>query len=310
MVRAAMASAQGSHMNIHIRAENPHAIDVAFHWIRERERIRIKKERGEQPPYTDDPILRDWRFCNVRREDDRVTRWIAANIRRPFSHHPALWFMLGIGRWINWPDTLAALIASETAWPSSPAFSCVALGEALQTRMDSGEKTFGGAYKIDAPKTKGQSKAAYVAEDVLAPLWDDSDRFARHFAQKPSLRETHYLIKNRYAHWGHFMTYQAVVDMRFTPLLRRAPDVRTWCAAGPGTMRGLNRLASRAVNRVLDQHVALRELTGLYERIELETGVSVDLSDVPNICCEVDKYLRVTNGEGTTRAKYVPGRGC
>jgi len=43
--------------------------------------IRIKKEGGERPPWTHDPILRDAYFTNVHREDDRVTRWIAKHWR-------------------------------------------------------------------------------------------------------------------------------------------------------------------------------------------------------------------------------------
>lgn len=39
------------------------------------------------------------------------------------------------------------------------------------------------------------------------------------------------------------------------------------------------------------------------------TGVSMDFSDVPNILCETDKYLRVKLGEGTPRARYVLSRG-
>src|SRR2546423_1636561 len=45
-------------------------------WISERTAIHTKKEAGHPPPWTDDPVLREWSFCNVRREDDRVTRWI------------------------------------------------------------------------------------------------------------------------------------------------------------------------------------------------------------------------------------------
>ena len=47
------------------------------------------------------------------------------------------------------------------------------------------------------------------------------------------------------------MAYQAVVDMRFTALLADAPDVATWAAAGPGTMRGLNRLHGRPVDALI-----------------------------------------------------------
>ena len=40
-----------------------------------------------------------------------------------------------------------------------------------------------------------------------------------------------------------------------------------------------------------------------------ETGVVVDFSDVPNMLCETDKYLRVKLGEGRPRALYVQERG-
>lgn len=64
--------------------------DWAVHWIIEREKIRIKKETGEPFPWTEDPILKAYRFCNVRREDDTVTKWIAENIRKPYEKHRML----------------------------------------------------------------------------------------------------------------------------------------------------------------------------------------------------------------------------
>ena len=91
--------------------------DIAVHWIKERESIRIRKESNAPYPWTDDPILRDYRFCCVRREDDRVTKWIDANVRRPFQNNPNLWLMLCVCRIVNWPDTLAELISTPRAFP-------------------------------------------------------------------------------------------------------------------------------------------------------------------------------------------------
>ena len=74
-----------------------------LYFIGERERIRIRRANGEPPPWTDDPILREWSFCNVRREDDRVTRWIAEDWRVPHVDDPDLWFAMVIARFVNWP---------------------------------------------------------------------------------------------------------------------------------------------------------------------------------------------------------------
>jgi len=279
-----------------------------FYWVREREQIRLRKEMQlDRASWTVDPILSTYRFCNVRREDDRGTIWIRENIRDRFAGHPHLWLMLCIGRQINWPDTLADMIGMG-AWPDRPAFSPDRITEVLNRRKEEGKKIYTGAYMISAPSTKGADKQTYIAETVIGALWSRRDVFAKHFAGMPTLQRTHELI-TRSNGWGPFMAYQAVVDMRFTGLLSGACDIAYWAAAGPGTLRGLNRLHGRPVDAGLGQAQALSEMRAIYEVVETETRVAMDFSDVPNILCETDKYLRVKNGEGKPRALYVPGRG-
>src|SRR5712664_3381391 len=108
------------------------ALDNCLHWVRDRESVRVRKEAGQPFPWTDDPIIAKYRFCNVRREDDRVTIWIRENIRKRFAGHRHLWFMLCAARQINWPPTLSALIDDYTnAWPSYSGFTPRAMGVAL-----------------------------------------------------------------------------------------------------------------------------------------------------------------------------------
>jgi len=180
--------------------------------------------------------------------------------------------------------------------------------ELLNARKCGNEKIYTGAYMISAPAQKGADKQSYICETVIGDLWRRRDVFAKHFAGVPSLRRTHELIM-RSNGWGQFMAYQAVVDMRFTALLQHAGDALTWAAAGPGTLRGLNRIYGRPLDCALSQEQALREMRMIYEIVESATGVAMDFSDVPNILCETDKYLRVKNGEGKPRALYVAGRG-
>lgn len=276
-------------------------------WIRERESVRLKRERGEPHPWTDDPVIGKYRFCNVRREDDRVTIWVRENIREPYADHPNLWFMLGLARWINWPGTLSEL-QREGWWPDCIDFSPDMLERALTIRANRGDKVFTGAYTINAPSTKGASKIDYVAKTVLGEPWKKRTAISDVFGGRLgplTLRAAHASL-SKYQGWGAFMSYQVVVDMRFTRYLREASDRMEWAAAGPGTMRGLNRLAGRRVDLAIDQGRALSEMRAIYRTIQDETGVAMDFSDVPNILCETDKYLRVLNGEGAPRALYKP----
>lgn len=278
-----------------------------WYWVKEREQIRIRKESGAPQPWTDDPILRTYRFCNVRREDDRGTVWIRENIREPFADHPNLWFMLCIARQINWPATLEELISKE-AWPSNPAFKPAMISKVLMDRKARGEKVYTGAYMISAPSIKGANKQEFIAENVLGNVWN----YKQHWTPKQFYQELQgaHAWLMQFKGWGPFMAYQTVVDMRFTKILRDAPDRLTWAAAGPGTIRGLNRLHGRPLKQALSQKQALAEMAIIYSSIQQITGVEMDFSDVPNALCETDKYLRVKQGEGKPRALYVEGRGA
>ena len=55
------------------------SIKGLMYWMFERERIRRRKAKGKKT-LTEDPIMRDYRFCNVRREDDLVSQWLIDNL--------------------------------------------------------------------------------------------------------------------------------------------------------------------------------------------------------------------------------------
>lgn len=286
-----------------------------WYWVKEREAIRVKKTAGAPPPWTDDPILAKFRFCNVRREDDRVTMWIAENIRKPFADHPLLWLMLCIARQINWPDTLERLINYRDlhdgggAWPDSDAFSPETMRFVMKHMQDNGLKVYTGAYTITAPPAKGASKIDFTCETVIGQLWCAASTIGAYFRSPGRTIRGAHAVLMRYKAWGEFMAYQAVGDMIFTKILEGAPDRNLWCAAGPGTLRGLNRIHGRPVDYRLSQEQARSEIRKIFAIAQAETGVALEFNDVPNILCETDKYLRVKNGEGAPRATYVPGRG-
>lgn len=278
-----------------------------WYWVKEREQIRIRKESGAPQPWTGDSILWTYRFCNVRREDDRGTVWIRENIREPFADHANLWFMLCIARQFNWPATLQELIKSpRAAWPDTPMFELSNMTAVLSNRKTRGEKLYTGAYMISAPQQAGAVKHQYIAEEVLGKVWQHSKGL---LPAGLRLEQFHkYLCQ--FKGWGPFMAYQVVVDARFTKILCDAPDRLTWAAAGPGTIRGLNRLHGRPLKQAISQQHALVEMSIIYRDIQRATGVKMDFSDVPNALCETDKYLRVKHGEGKPRALYVEGRGA
>lgn len=80
-----------------------------FDWCRERERIRQRRERGDPPPWSADPIFQHGRFLNVFREDDRGSQAVIRFVRRAGSSLPELLHALFFARWCNRHSTLDAL---------------------------------------------------------------------------------------------------------------------------------------------------------------------------------------------------------
>lgn len=324
----------------------PRIQDLA-RFMRERHNIYLKRRNGWPGPWTDDPILRDGRFCNIFRELDTVTQWIDANIRKPFADHPHLWFMLCIARYINWPPTLAALQAGrETgqrlypgAWPDDPDFTPEALTAALEDIASTGAKVYTGAYMIRAesdPKAPWYSwtKHRYIAEIVLGRLWELREvwawllregegtmncEFMLHggivrWTRRPAgpfLQEVWEHFQEPYfIGWGPFMAYEVVTDLRHTRYLRDAPDIMTWANAGPGAIRGLNRMYGRDLTTQPKRDQTNAEMHQIMEELNARpdlwpaTWPRLEMRDVEHSLCELDKYLRVQAGEGKMRSKY------
>src|ERR1044072_5362262 len=123
------------------------------HWIQERELVRQKKEAGLSKPWSQDWVFQETYFCNVRREDDRVTKWIRQN----WSPEKIGWddyeYAMVVARFLNWPDTLEDLL------DLSPGD----IHAAISRRASEGKKVWGNAYVITTHGIK-MSKAAYLCE--------------------------------------------------------------------------------------------------------------------------------------------------
>lgn len=275
---------------------------------------------------TTDNVLREFRFCNVFRELDTVTIWVEENIRKPYADHPNLWLMLAIARTINWPPTLQYLI-NTGAMPTFPLWVPNVLTRELEKWAQAGNKTYTGAYMIRAesnPMAEWYSwtKHRYLSEIVIGRLWEDRlDWEAYLTTDDPSnqlltLRDVWERFQfKRYIGWGPFMAYEVVTDMAHTRYLTNAPDRTTWANAGPGALRGLNRLLDRPLKAPMKQEEAngyMMRLLGMAESRNWPSWFPSDrfeMRDIEHSLCEMDKWLRVKRGEGRPRAKYVPGRG-
>lgn len=270
---------------------NANLLGELAYWMRERQKIHDLKMEGVPRPWTKDPILRSFKFCNVKREDDRVTQWFAKNWRNEkYWEEPNFIPAMMLGRTINWPDTLE-YIGFPSVWDKDE--YC----RKLDAYQGKGNKVYTGAYMITAGPT-GIRKNAWVTgnADYYFKNPPDLDPFS---IQK----SWEIIINNKYPCVGPFIAGQIIADLKQTMVLCEAKDWFTWAALGPGSARGLNRLHGRKLSNPLTQAYGLKEMLEVKEY--LGRG-DLCLQDIQNCLCEFDKWQRVKLGQGKPRSSY-PG---
>lgn len=276
----------------------PHQINTYLYWIQEREKIRHKKEELKlEPPWTLDPILQEFKFCQVFREDDRTTRWFRENIREPLRSHKEVAMATVAFRFFNLIETGETLLKHRLhiQWNREKAIE----------EIKKQPKWITGAYIVKSPNR--MDKATGVAECV-SHIWEDRENLATELEKMNTLQETwKYLL--RYPYIGPFVSYELVTDLRHTYLLENAEDILTWGNAGPGAMRGLNRLTGRDLGFCRRSHNWNEEMQQLYSICQSRLDFTAfkrpfEMREVEGGLCEFDKYSRIFNKEGRTRSIY------
>lgn len=285
-------------------------------FIKAREEHRTAKTLGLLPhEWKQDPIIAQYRFCNVRREDDRVTKWIAANWRAPHADDPHLWFAMIVARLFNLPFTLNA-IGYPAPWKAGT------VARKLTLLRAHGNKIFNGAY-IVSTNGRAMDKVQYLIMHVLDPLWAKRKAITQAMEDAP-LVEVHRILMYEQG-LGSFMAAQIVADLKYAPPYydtdldlptSHAPDWYTFAAPGPGSKRGLNRVMYQPTDKTWPGRTWLATMEILHNKLigsgllPQYLGSYFHMQDLQNCLCEFDKYERARLGEGRPKQFYKPYKGA
>lgn len=263
----------------------------------ERENIRVAKEAGSPAPWTDDKILQTFRFCNVHREDDAVTKWIAAHWRREGVQH--LWFWMLMARLFNKPSTLGELDSPVAS--SGKVFKPETCREVLK-----GVQTpFNAAY-IVSTNGVSKNKIDYLIDDVLIPAWKKRDVISPIF-QGQYLMDCGTALMDLNGISG-FIAGQIIADCKQLPPLSFAHDYDEFALSGPGSRRGLNRLLGHPADSSWKEASWKARLLECKDIFEKASGLGVCAQDFQNCLCEFDKYERARTQEGRPKQLYRGGK--
>lgn len=293
-----------------IAYNNPEAVEGFFDWINERHAIYLRRAAGEPAPWTKDPILRQYKFTNPFRENDRVTVWMRQNWTNPNRDRPwgEIIFNCCLFRSVGTSD-----FAEDHGWVRQwdPAYT----KDLIETRLENKLKTFTGAYIVTNQGLKLR-KSEVVADYFLSPLWVAKDHLAKVAEICTTLQGVHKVL-GTFRGWGGggFMAYEVVTDLNYTPVLQNAMDRFSWANAGPGAKRGLNRLQGRPLNKSISADVANQEMQELlYAAVHYSKNScgrlrdcpikQIDMRTIEHSLCEWDKYERVRLGHGRPRSRF------
>lgn len=269
------------------------------YWIHEREKIRLAKEFGEPKPWSSDPIMQETYFCNVDREDDKVTRWIRENITyEKFGNYTDL--VVLISRIFNLPSTLEVFLE---CWEEEDCMSDTMsqFRFSLDIMYDQDIKLWNGAY-IVSTNGKKISKLDYCFDlfERFHILVDNND--TKNWNECWVYHNAITLLDGI----GSFMSGQIIADLKNTEghHLYNATDKERFCVPGPGSLRGLGWFFQDKVTEKNFQPYINMAFDMLFFELDDAILKKLDMQNLQNCFCEYDKFMRVKNGTGRSKRKY------
>ena len=253
-------------------------------WVQLREAARVNGQSG-------DPNIDNWRYCNVRRQDDKVTKFVREWLE-PWEDHPMLIPNTVMARLFNNPATLEA-IGFQEQWDPMWIKDCT------DEIKSYGNTVFNAAYIVSTNGRK-MDKVEYLCTEVLP------EAFRRNVNLGYAELEDTWRQLTSINGIGSFMGAQVVADLKYTRPFEKAADWWTFVAPGPGSMRGMNRLrgldakAQKYNEKAFSMYI--QPVRGI---IKACTGIDLCAQDTQNTLCELDKYMRLVTGEGRPKQKYT-----
>lgn len=260
-----------------------YSIEGFFNYIQDRQAILEKRKLGHKPPWTDDPVLRIHKFCNVYRRDDRGTRFILDRWRNVRIGSAQQLFEACIYRVIN----------------NSELYSLIGFPQ----YNNDDEILEHNALALDYAKDRALRNNAYWTKLPFALGYNIRSQYhpwllgLSHIVMAESIQVKQ--LRNSGDVWrslleiqgiGKFIAGQILLDLAEAQYLN-LDDINEWVFIGPGAKEPLLHMAE-----------GIKELRNMQSTYLKEWHYpALTLSDIQHNLCEYRKYVNLHNGKGKKR---------
>ena len=297
-------------------------------WIIDRYAVHVHKDIEKKPaPWTDNQIIGEFRFTNVRREHDKETKWVIENIcnipEEAMSWESKICNLI-LFRIFNKSETCKnfmpisfdtgvdweKIIAYMSSVPEDYVFFTNAFNTGGVKRATC--KHLGLISKYKDP-VKGVNPELSVIRYV-EQLYNDGETLSR--IKNSNTAQDFFSVLVDLPGIAYFLAYQIFVDYTYCP---ESPwSENEFVVAGPGARRGLDLIFDNKDGMSYEECLFWLRNNWVFicEWLALPwnpADIFVDLPEedrymnvmsLQNCHCEISKYIRAVNGTGRPRNKY------
>ena len=277
------------------------AIDQFWKYVSDRHAIWQRREAGlPRDLWTEDPIFKEFHFCNVFRELDKGCQWYRERVvlvAEGFSD--LLWRTIVFRLVNNWQmfDRYFGTVPGHRAWR-----------EMIATLRAQG-------VLLHSPAHLTLTRPAHLhnrvdrLEYILASLNSVFESLVRLIKTANSLQEVSRFLQEEYG-IGPFIALQIYRDLIMVGCLPWTDD--DWVDFGLGAKRGLRRLAPNLRSKDLLPYTSMLRYSQKesFKRLDLEPPTlyrhDISLGDIEHNLCEWAKYQRYQTGNPGKPRRYAP----
>jgi hypothetical protein len=294
-------------------------VDTFFRTMTERQKVTMKRRRGEPWPWTDDPFLRDYKFTNVYRELDRNSQWEINNIikNQKLTDEDTLFHIL-VFRIFNQPDFFEHN-KKHRGWrngiPLYREYSREAFEQAIYDYRATGNNPFTNAYLTNSQSCPGQTRD-WCYGNVIIPNYHERvpeilEAIKTHETAKESAKM---LVSLKSAGW--FVAHEFYISLCYIAKYRKRSfwpwTEMDWTNVGPGASLGLRLIfpnldsTSKQLEGIYWLHAMAESKLDEFGFEWLDERREFTLHQIEFWLCEYGKYYKMMVGEGKQRSKYSP----